>query len=218
MTIRPVPTFVGMSLALALMLTSEVSAKGVVVVTWGETINHVGTPLDQVRLFHKSNGIGYKYHYFGLFWIDLWTSEGTYCVYDRDKYDAISSAKAAELLGVSESDLSPPFWYRWPPGCVFVGTALVVAGLCRLAAKPLGLGSPVGGQSNFVLFESIKKNLEGKSSEELRQMLEANDREQYSEEAFLAAAALLRDRERRGSCEKPPLTEHGTAPEQPGRD
>src|SRR5262245_22464224 len=112
--------------ALALLSPTTASAKGIVIVTWGETITPAGTATAQVKHSHASRNVGYKWGYFGVFWIDLWTHEGTYCVYSGDRYSPISSAEAARLLGKNESDLTTPFLYRWPLGWLIIGPLIVL--------------------------------------------------------------------------------------------
>ena len=88
-------------------------AKGIILITRGETINEVGkiTNPGQLQL-GGTVSVGYKYSYFGVFWLDLWTWGGEYCVYDGDRYAPIQPAQAAELLGKPERSLGAPFLYR----------------------------------------------------------------------------------------------------------
>jgi hypothetical protein len=117
----------GVAVAFALFSPGEVNAGGVVVYTWGDTISHVGQAQPQARQGHWGSNVGYKYHYLGAFWIDLWTSDGTYCVYESGSlYEPISSAEAAKLLGKSESDLTTPFLYRWPLGWMIFGPVVII--------------------------------------------------------------------------------------------
>jgi hypothetical protein len=119
---------VGLSLLLA---TPSESAAKAVLITHGDTISHVGgiqtkgaplaAPIDV-------DGVGYKYSYFGIFWLDLWRYDGQYCIYRGDHYQAISEAEAAMLLGISEADLHTPFFYRFPPGLIVL-VALAVPGI-----------------------------------------------------------------------------------------
>jgi hypothetical protein len=63
--------------AFALLSPSAASAKGIVLITWGETISHVGDASPQARQMLGTRQVGYKYGYFGVFWLDLWTHGGT---------------------------------------------------------------------------------------------------------------------------------------------
>jgi hypothetical protein len=117
--------FVGASILLA---APSVSHAKLILITHGDTISNLGEvspksrPQDMPANFHS---VGFKYHYGGLFWIDFITSDGEFCVYDGDHFVPISKSQAAGLLGVPESELDSPFWYRYPPGW-FVGAAIVV--------------------------------------------------------------------------------------------
>src|SRR5262245_22047280 len=110
------------AVACCLLSAGEVSAgKGIVVFTSGETISHVGDVSPAKRSESNVTKVGYKFSYFGVFWIDFWTSGGTYWVYDGDKYVPIEPAAAAYLLDRAEGSLSRPFVYICPPGWLIVG-------------------------------------------------------------------------------------------------
>lgn len=69
------------------------------------------------------------------------------------------------------------------------------------------------------LVQSIKKNLSGKSSDELRQMLAQHDVDQFSPEAFVAAQEVLDDRASGVSSEPlPPPPPMQWTPEQQARE
>ncbi len=71
--------------------------------------------------------IGYKYEFFSFFFLELWTWDGKYCLYEDDKYVVLTNADAARLLGVSESKLPVPFLYRFPLGlCILVGGVVLL--------------------------------------------------------------------------------------------
>jgi hypothetical protein len=125
----------GIAVAFALLSPGEASARGFVLVTWGDTVSHVGNAPPQAKQSHGGSNVGYKYHYWGIFWIDLWTSDGTYCVYEGNRYNPISSAEAAKLLGKSESDLTTPFLYRWPLGWMIFGSLIVIGIIGSLLSK-----------------------------------------------------------------------------------
>jgi hypothetical protein len=110
----------GAVVASALLAPAEAGAK-IILITHGDTITHLGAANDRGKKFPPSVRVGYKHSYYGLFWIDFWTSDGTYCVYEGDRFAPISAAEAAELLGKREGDLSPPFLYQVPLGWLIFG-------------------------------------------------------------------------------------------------
>src|SRR5262249_39837892 len=80
----------------------------------------------------KNPAVGFKYSYFGVFWLDLWTWGGEYCLYEGDNYSPIPLAMAAGLTGKSEDELTKPFLYRYPLGL------LIIAG-CVLVFTPMAM-------------------------------------------------------------------------------
>lgn len=125
-------------LAAVALSPGQASAKrGIVLITTGETITHVGDVSGSSKLPANVNKVGYRYNYYGIFWIDFWTSDGTYCVYEGEQSRSITPSEAALLLGKKESDLSRPFLYRYPLGLLIVG-GLAVLGI---------LGAAIGGKA-----------------------------------------------------------------------
>ncbi len=61
--------------------------------------------------------IGFKYEYFSLFFLDLWTGEGEYVLYEGDRYFPLSEEQLA-TLGTSADELGKPFMYRVPLGWI----------------------------------------------------------------------------------------------------
>lgn len=115
----------------ALSLTpSRSEAKGIMLVTYGDAFKHMGeVPPDMKEAINAMTGstpeIGYKYSYFGLFWLDLWTWGGEYCLYKEKQYWPLPPAAAAKLLQVEEKKLGKPLTYTFPPLLVIL--VLVVA-------------------------------------------------------------------------------------------
>jgi hypothetical protein len=104
----------------------------VILITYGDTINRLGEISVQGRPkdipANLQLTVGFKYHYGGVFWLDFITSDGTFCVYEGDRYFPITKAEAAQMLGKPESELSEPFWYRFPPGWI-VAAAIILIGV-----------------------------------------------------------------------------------------
>lgn len=99
------------------------SAK-IMLITTGDTITHLGD-LGKVPPGAKglplggTIGVGYKWSYGGLFWIDFWTWGGEYCLHVGDKYEPISPEQAAQLLG-RDSPPGRPFLYKFPLGLIIL--------------------------------------------------------------------------------------------------
>src|SRR5437667_25085 len=89
-------SFAGVVVASALLSPNEARAY---LFTWGESISHIGDSSVKTPQNPGVTKVGYKFSYFGVFWLDLWTSGGTYCVYEGNHYNAIQPAEAAHLLG-----------------------------------------------------------------------------------------------------------------------
>jgi hypothetical protein len=123
---------VGGPVAFALLSPAAASA---CVVTWGETITHVADVAPQHRQNLGPNKVGYKWGYWGLLWVDLWTHGGTYCVYEGKRYNPIQPAEAARLLGTNEPEMRAPFGSRVPLGWLIGGPLIVIWITCYIAMK-----------------------------------------------------------------------------------
>ena len=82
--------------------------------------------------------MGYKYGYFGVFWIDLWTWGGEYCVYEGNRYRPIQPAEAALLVGKQQRELSTPPGYRFPLGWLILGPLIVIWIIATLGSQRAG--------------------------------------------------------------------------------
>jgi len=128
-------------IACVLFSPGEASAKGIIVITWGETISHLGDVSSQKQRDHGVSKVGYKYKYFGVFWVNLWTSDGAYCVYEGDRYSAVEPKEAAYLLGRSDGDVSPPLLYTFPLGWLIlaplIGIGIIVSIRDKMKTKAI---------------------------------------------------------------------------------
>jgi hypothetical protein len=128
--------------AIALMgcalLSPSKARAGIILITWGETVSHIGDVSAQNNQNLRTGKVGYKYSYWGVFWIDLWTHSGTYCVYEGERYKAITAAEAARLLGKIESELSTPFLYKVPLGWIILGLLILFGAIARVFEKKTG--------------------------------------------------------------------------------
>jgi hypothetical protein len=106
-------------------------------ITHGDTISRVG---EGPRVFEgkevPATSVGYKYSSFGVFWIDLWTWGGTYCLYEGKRCWKLEPADAARYLGKQESDLSPPFLYTFPLGLLILVPGVILYYGVQLFYKP----------------------------------------------------------------------------------
>jgi hypothetical protein len=128
------------------------AAAGIVMVTAGPTIKHLGdVPAaklaaaqsaerdanlrrGRVDVFGKGMSrpaVGFRYNYFGLFWVEFWTWGGEFCLYEGTTAVRLSQGQAADLLGREPVDLRKPFNYSYPPGL------LVLAGLAAIILPAL---------------------------------------------------------------------------------
>src|SRR5436305_621679 len=116
------PALLGAAAVAALALWSQPSsahAKGIILITHGDSVSHLGDVAAEYRAADlPATAVGYKYSYFGVFWLDLWTWGGTYCLYKDKSYWELTPAQAAQLLKKSEADLGKPFLYHVPLGLV----------------------------------------------------------------------------------------------------
>jgi len=117
----------GIALLGLLAWPSTSSAK--VLITRGDAF----TPFGEIQPGKRPFGlqanvttVGYKYAYFGIFWLDIWRYGGGYCIYHDKEYSPISKADAAMLLGVPESRIGEPIWYRFPPGALILGGVVAI--------------------------------------------------------------------------------------------
>jgi hypothetical protein len=85
-----------------------------------------------------ANKVGFHYRYFGVFWLDLWTWDGNWCLYQGDRYWTLEKGQAALLLGKPESDLSKPFLYTFPLGLLILVPLMVLGAAASIfdRAKP----------------------------------------------------------------------------------
>jgi hypothetical protein len=128
-------SLVGCLIAFAFVAHSE--AKAGIIITWGETISPIGVSRPQDNPTHQRVYVGFKYKYSGVFWLDLWTSDGTYCIYEGKKYYPIPAAEAARLISIPESELTKPFLYQVPLGWLVLGVP--IAGFIALFARACAL-------------------------------------------------------------------------------
>ncbi len=101
------------------LFPSRAEAKIPFLITYGDSISQLAPlPSDKKAILEKATHagaeVGYKYSYFGLFYLDLWTWGGEYCLFHEKSFWSLKPEQAAELLGVAQDKLPKPFFYRFP--------------------------------------------------------------------------------------------------------
>ena len=122
-----------------LMAPSRAEArKGFILITTGDDISKVAdVPAQLAPVVKQLTGaanpeIGYKYSMFGIFFLNIWTWDGDYVIYEGDTFWDLGTEGAAQMLGVGVDKLKKPFFYSMPPGLIilmllFAGGFLVFA-------------------------------------------------------------------------------------------
>lgn len=120
-----------LSIIVCVSLTPAESGAGVII-TRGNTVKEIGTPKPEFLTKEAAGAkVGFKFDYFGIFWIDLWTYDGTFCLYkevgDQKEFMPLTAAQAATLLGKAEDEMSRPFLYKFPLGWLILGPLILLA-------------------------------------------------------------------------------------------
>ncbi len=132
-----IPVVRALLLAAAFGLAPSAAQAIPCLITHGDTISHVGEgPREFEGKEVPATSVGFKYSHFGVFWMDLWTWGGTYCLYDGKRYWKLEPAEAARYLGKQESDLGPPFLYTFPLGLLILVPGVVLYYGVQLFHKP----------------------------------------------------------------------------------
>ncbi len=97
----------------------------------GDTVAHVanlpaGHP---AQLGRPGSAVGYHYLRYHIYWCDLWTSSGQYCVYHENTFVPLGNdaKEAAFKLGMPEDSLRRPVFYLFPLGWVLIGGFVAVS-------------------------------------------------------------------------------------------
>ena len=107
------------SLFALLLHAADAEAKGFFLLTWGESVFHVSQVAEpeqtalQERL-HRGVALGYEYSYAGVFWLDLWTWDGQWCLYNGRTFWKLTPDQAAAILHTTADELDKPklFWFN----------------------------------------------------------------------------------------------------------
>lgn len=106
------------------------AAKVPFVITTGDSISNIGqVPAEAKPAIEKLTQpgveVGFVYSYFGLFWLDAWTWDGHYCLYQGKTVWKLSPTQTAKILGVAEDKLPTPLFYRFPSLLVLLVVAVI---------------------------------------------------------------------------------------------
>jgi hypothetical protein len=98
-----------------------------IVINHGDTVAKLGDVSAEDRAqFPQNTVIGYKYSRFGVFWMDLWTWGGEYCLYDGNRIGPLTPEQCAALLKIDVNRLSKPWFYRFPLGLIILGGIVAI--------------------------------------------------------------------------------------------
>ena len=133
-------------ISLLAMANSPTTARAGIPIVYGsgETVSHVTnlTPGHAVLIERPDAAVGYRYYRFHIYWCDLWTSSGEYCLYSGVGYVPLGSDPklAAVRLGMPEESLHRPLFYLFPFGWVLIGGFVAVSttwGIIQKRNSPL---------------------------------------------------------------------------------
>lgn len=82
------------------------------------------------RVIPSDYKIGYKYKYFSLMFMNMWTWKGSFVLYRGRRYISLNK-KFAKIYKIDLNSLKKPFGYRFPTGLIVL--LVVVAGFIALA-------------------------------------------------------------------------------------
>ncbi len=136
-----------LALATVTLSAQEAEAK-IMLITHGEAVMHYADLSAEVREgLHAELGrsvqLGYLYSNFGVFWLDLWTWDGGYCLYEGDDVWKLSPEQTAELLSTTPDKLGTPLLYTFPLGLLILfGLGLGAFGWSRISRSNAPAASP----------------------------------------------------------------------------
>lgn len=113
----------------------SLEARKTVIITTGDKItevteltNDLKNKLNIENNLRDTLVLGYKYSHFGLFWIDLWTWDGQYCLYNpsKDEYYDLDTNELTIILNHKDITVSKPFLYTIPLGLILLSLAAIL--------------------------------------------------------------------------------------------
>lgn len=137
-----------LALATVALSAEEAQAKGIMIITHGESVLHYADLDAAIReAMHKETGhslqVGYLYSHFGVFWLDLWTWGGEYCLYEGDDVLRLTPEQVAEVMNTTPDKLGKPLLYTFPLGLlILLGAGLGFFAFSRLTRSSAPAGTP----------------------------------------------------------------------------
>lgn len=101
-------------LSVPFLVPVRAEAKGILFITYGESITDISDlPAEARKIINDPElHFGYRYSYIGLFWLDIWTWGGEFCLFKGNTYQSISQEDAAKLMPANL--IKKPFFYSYP--------------------------------------------------------------------------------------------------------
>lgn len=118
-------------IALGLIMDPAHAQAGWTLIGSGETIaemSEITDPAPYAEAGLQNATLGYKYSYFAIAFVPLFTGDGGYVVFDpeTDRHIEIDAATVLELTGESADDIGAPLTYHVPWGWFLLGPLLAM--------------------------------------------------------------------------------------------
>ncbi|WP_372367615.1 hypothetical protein [Candidatus Uabimicrobium sp. HlEnr_7] len=111
-----------------LLFVPQLEAK--MLITYGDDIAKVADLPEAYKQMAPAPDayIGYKYGQFGVFWLEIWTWSGEYCLYSESQntYWSLNEELVATLNKEIKGGLKVPSSYSYPPGLLIVIVIVVI--------------------------------------------------------------------------------------------
>lgn len=113
-------------IVLAVTPPAHARRRSLVLITHGENMKELAeVPADApVKQKYADAKVGYRYNGFGVFWLNIWTWGGEFCVYSDEQSNYIPGTpeEIAAMASVPVDAIKKPITYSLPPGLlVLVG-------------------------------------------------------------------------------------------------
>jgi len=110
-----------LTLVTTVVLASPAYADAFIVYSYGDVLWPIGDIADdQIDRVSDEIGsdasVGFIFTAFSIFWLNVWTWDGRFCLFKDESYWEVSPERAATLLGQQPGELREPFLYTFPLG------------------------------------------------------------------------------------------------------